>query len=93
MDNNVGCIWVFIAIIVWWFWTPSYDHDGLVTFVSRMKSEFGPAYFIEKNGFLGNWHKTVLVYGYLDDYTVCHDLINAEMAKDHRLKLRCVPAN
>ena len=91
-DNFV--IAIMVALFSWWYWSPSYDTEGLIEFASKMESvnSFGSPYFIEKSSAIATWHPTVLVFGYINDASVCYELITSQMQQYPALRLRCVPA-
>lgn len=67
--------------------------NRLDTFAGLGQIGSSPDFWMEKLNFMGEWEKTLLVFGYGDDYQACLDLVNAWTAKYPGDTYRCTPAN
>lgn len=50
-------------------------------------------YWLVKENMLGQWDKTVLIFGYMDDFDFCNELAAMYMAKHPLDKYICMAAN
>lgn len=50
-------------------------------------------HWIEMRNMSGEWERTGLIFGYLDDYIECQKAIAGLKAANHAREYRCTPAN
>lgn len=73
----------------------SYENQqqALVSFVNKKQLGSSKDYWLTKKNMLGEWEKTVLVFGHMDDYDVCNDLASLYMSKYPLDKYSCMATN
>jgi hypothetical protein len=84
---------VFIVLLVSACDPYKAEVSRLDAFAGLGKIGSSPDFWMEKFNFAGEWEKTILVFGYADDYQACLDLVAAWTAKYPLDSYRCTPAN
>jgi len=61
--------------------------------VQNNRSGVGADQWIEMKNMSGDWEKTGLIFGYVDDYEECLKAIDGLQRANFARRYRCVPAN
>ncbi len=72
---------------------PSEQTKAFEKKVSKNRIGSGADVWIEKFNFGSEWEKTALVFGYIDDWSFCQDVVTLYMQKYPVDRYRCVTAN
>lgn len=68
-------------------------YDELVSHVQRHKTGRDVDHWIEMRNFAGEWERTGLIFGYVDDYSECMNAVAGLKKVNYAREYRCVPAN
>ena len=67
--------------------------DELVAHVAKSPVGHDSDYWIEYQNMSGQWEKTGLIFGYIDDFGVCQQAVTGLKSANPKAEYRCVPAN
>lgn len=97
MSNKTACPRISAALVLL---LAACGSDGesarYDAFVSQLEGEqigSDVDHWIEMKNFAGEWEKTGLIFGYVDDYGECEKAIAGMTAVNYAREYRCVPAN
>ena len=68
-------------------------YDGLERYVEGHQIGHANDHWIEMNNLSGEWERTGLIFGYVDDYDECTKAIAGLHEANPARQYRCVPAN
>lgn len=67
--------------------------DGLVDFVGSTQLGENPAYWFELLNVLGDWEKTMLIFGYWNNEVACNFQLELARKDPQGREYRCLSAN
>lgn len=68
-------------------------YDGLVEYVETNKVGSNTDQWIEMKNLGGEWERTGLIFGYVDDFAECQKAISGLKQVNYEREYRCIPAN
>ncbi len=94
MESKAALILVLLSLATTaWAGDPEEDIKHWDRFVSRNPYGSSKDQWIEKYNALGQWEKVGIVFGFMDDYEFCDDVIKMYMARYPTDRYRCNRAN
>jgi hypothetical protein len=72
---------------------PVTDFDRLASHVASNKVGRDTDYWIEMRNMAGEWERTGLIFGYVDDYAECLNAVAGLKKVNYAREYRCRPAN
>lgn len=69
------------------------QQQALESYINKKQLGSSKDYWLTKKNMFGDWEKTALIFGYMDDYDVCTDLAAMYMMKYPADTYNCMPAN
>lgn len=67
--------------------------DALDRHVKGSRYGGSPDHWIEMKNMAGEWERTGLIFGYMDDYDECRKAIAGLKKENYAREYRCIPAN